>query len=209
MKSGLPKQFLPLCGKPVLLHSMQQFFSVLPGCKIILVLPEEHVETWKQCCSAIPTEIPHQITCGGPTRYHSVKNGLALASKDDIIAVHDGARPVVPRSLIERAFAEAALSGSAIPVVPVSESLRQISASANFPVDRNSFRIVQTPQVFRGDLLFRAYQYEYQPAFTDDATVVEQLGIGVTLIPGDPSNLKITHPTDLILAEAFLNAASI
>jgi 2-C-methyl-D-erythritol 4-phosphate cytidylyltransferase len=208
MRTELPKQFLVLHGKPLLLHSMHAFYRVYPDCRIILVLPEEHIETWKHCYAAAGLNIPHQITHGGPTRFQSVKNGLAMASEEEIIAIHDGARPLVSGSLIESTFIEATLSGSAIPVIEVNESLRQISGSGSFPVDRSHYRIVQTPQVFRGDLLFRAYQTGYQPDFTDDATVVEQTGTTISLVPGDPVNIKITRPADLLLAESILANAT-
>lgn len=204
----VPKQFIPLAGKPVLFYSLQAFSKTIPEITIILVLPEGHLNTWYDLCEKYKIEIPHITAIGGATRFHSVKNGLKFVNQDSLIAVHDGARPLVTRDLIERAFSVAENNRSAIPCVPVNESLRKIENSFSKPVDRNQYYIIQTPQVFQGDILLNSYQVEYQASFTDDATVVEHSGFLINLIPGDSANMKITCNSDLVIAESFLIKAS-
>ncbi len=200
----VPKQFLLLSGKPLLFYSMEAFHRASPGLTMILVLPAEHMTTWRQLCDRFSPGIPHQTVAGGETRFQSVKLGLERITTERLTAVHDGARPLVSVALIRRCFELAEETGSAIPVIPVAESLRVTDGDGNHPVDRNQYRIVQTPQVFRTGWLKEAYQEPYEPAFTDDATVVERLGRRLTLAEGELRNLKITHPEDMTVAVSLL-----
>lgn len=200
----VPKQFLHLSGKPVLFYSMEAFHRAWPGITMILVLPAEHMGTWQQLCDRFSPGIPHHTVTGGVTRFLSVKNGLERVTTERLTAVHDGARPLVGVDLIGRCFELAEETGSAIPVIPVAESLRVTDGDGNHPVDRNQYRIVQTPQVFRTDWLKTAYKTAYDPSFTDDATVVERLGYRLTLTEGETKNIKITRPEDIVVAENLL-----
>jgi 2-C-methyl-D-erythritol 4-phosphate cytidylyltransferase len=204
MQSTTPKQFLLLRNKPVLLHSMESFHTLFPDCKIIVVLPPQYWDTWRNLFSQSGSDTPHIIESGGPTRFHSVKNGLVHTTPEEYIAIHDAARPLTSANLIVRAYEKAATAGSAIPVIQPPESIRMVTANGSAPVDRSLYRMVQTPQVFRGDWLHQAYELPYHESFTDDATVVEKSGFPLTLIDGDPFNIKITRNHDLELAACLL-----
>jgi 2-C-methyl-D-erythritol 4-phosphate cytidylyltransferase len=203
MSANLPKQFLPLRGLPLLFHSIFAFREAYSDIRVVLVLPENQIDYWQTLSRQHKLPPVDQVVAGGETRFHSVKNGLSSAS-GDLIAVHDGARPLVTSRLIRRVFETAEKHGTAIPVLPVNESLRFLDHSGSSPIERSAIRIVQTPQVFTGELLLNAYQCIYRPEFTDDATVVEYSGVHVTLTNGESDNIKITVPTDLTLAEALL-----
>lgn len=201
--SAVPKQFVPLCGKPVLMHTIAKFASV-SDTSIILVIPQAHFGWWQELCEEHNFAIPHKVVAGGSSRFQSVKNALATivnAEAGDIVSVHDGVRPLVSVELIARAFEQARKQGSAIPVVPVTDSVRKVSGSQSEALERSALRAVQTPQVFDARLLLNAYDTEFSEFFTDDASVVETAGHSVSLIDGETSNIKITHPIDLIVAE--------
>lgn len=201
MDSAVPKQFLLLADKPMLMHSLTAFAEVFPGIQILLALPPEYFGTWDHLCQKYCFEIQHQVVEGGKTRFHSVKNALSSLHHENLIAVHDGARPLISHALISRSFNAAYEFGNAIPSIAVTESLRFSNGIENHPVDRNQYRIIQTPQVFNGQLLKKAYNTEFRESFTDDATVVENLGEKIHLIEGETINIKITKPTDLVAAE--------
>lgn len=186
------------------MHSIEAFFAAMPDIRIVVVLPENEFGRWKALCLEHRFEIPHLLAAGGETRFHSVRNGLELTEDADIVAIHDAARPLVPVQLIRTAFRVASEKGSCIPVVPVTESVRRVEGGNTWPVDRASLRLVQTPQVFRSELIQRAYRQPYSENFTDDATVAESAGAMMALTDGDPVNFKITGPGDLALAEGFL-----
>jgi len=205
MNSDIPKQFLVIAGKPVLMHTLLKFYHFYQQINIVLVLPHEHIETWNLLCSQHRFFIPHQIETGGTERFYSVKNGLKHIDEKGVVAIHDGARPLVSGELIQNSFEAAAKFGSAIPVIKPSESIRKIDCSNSDPVDRDHYRLVQTPQTFKASLILEAYELPWQPQFTDDATVLEAAGHKVHLIEGAPENIKITRPSDLIFAEALLN----
>lgn len=206
MGHSLPKQFIPLAGKPVLMHTMERFFHWDPEARIILVLPEDHQDYWKMLCRELDCRIPHLVANGGETRFHSVKNGLLLIEEPALVGIHDGVRPFVDPAVIEACFAEAEINGAAIPVLPIVDSLRGINEEGGtFPVDRNRYVSVQTPQVFQSRLLLDSYNREYQAEFTDDASVVEASGYPVYTVQGNPENIKITTSVDLILADTFLH----
>lgn len=200
-----PKQFLELAGRPVLMHTLEAFDRWDASARLIVVLPEDQIDTWKRLCEAYVFGRIHRVVAGGETRFHSVRNGLGAVASNGLIAVHDGVRPLVAPSVIAACFAAAADGGAAVPVVPVVESVREVDADGGSrPVDRTRFRVVQTPQVFRADVLRAAYCLPYDPRFTDDASVVEASGVAVHLVPGNRENIKLTTPMDLLLAEQLM-----
>lgn len=200
-----PKQFLELAGRPVLMHTLEAFDRWDASARLIVVLPEDQIDTWKRLCEAHVFSRIDRVVAGGETRFHSVRNGLDAVASDGLIAVHDGVRPLVAPSVIAACFAAAADGGAAVPVVPMVESVREVDADGGSrPVDRTRLRVVQTPQVFRADVLRAAYRLPYDPRFTDDASVVEASGVAVRLVPGNRENIKLTTPMDLLLAEQLM-----
>lgn len=204
MGSEIPKQFLLLEGIPVLAHTINVFYRYDPGIHIIVVLPESETEKWNQLCSENNFRIPHQVVTGGATRFQSVKNGLKEALHFDLIAVHDGVRPLVSNETLTRCFTMAKEKGSAIPVLPANESVREGTLENSRPLDRSRLYLVQTPQVFNAKLLRVAYSQDYTKEFTDDASVVEKNGFPVQMVLGNRENIKITYPEDLKIASLFL-----
>jgi 2-C-methyl-D-erythritol 4-phosphate cytidylyltransferase len=203
MKSGEPKQFMPLGGKPVLMLTMMQFYRYDPLLSFVLVLPQSHHDYWKQLCDDHGFGIPHLLVAGGETRFGSVRNGLSAIPEEGIVFIHDGVRPLVSLETLRRCEDMACKAGNAIPVIPVTESVRQLEGNLNFPVNRENFVLIQTPQTFRVSLIQKAYQQEYSPEFTDDATVVEKTGVAIRLVEGNRENIKITWPEDLLIAGAL------
>ena len=206
----LPKQFLELGCKPILMRSIEAFANS-GNCPVdvIVTLPSDQMDLWQLLCDRYGFGVPHRVVPGGETRWHSVKHALDSmgdVNEVDIIAVHDGVRPMVTADVICRTIAAARRDGAAIPVVALNDSVRQVVGEASHALDRSTLRAVQTPQAFDARLLLDAYSLPYQPTFTDDASVVEQLGHPITLVEGDPHNLKITRPMDLALAEYLLNS---
>ncbi len=204
MGGDIPKQFLELSGKPVLMHTMESFCNFDPACELILVIPEQHREYWAGLCLKHTFSIRHRVAVGGSTRFHSVQNGLKIIEGKGIVFIHDGVRPLVSLETLNRCFETAKKSGNAIPVLPVTESLRKTVGKQNISVDRSNYFNVQTPQTFRTEQIRKAYQCDYDPAFTDDASVAEKEGFPIFMVAGNPENIKITKPVDLIIAEAIL-----
>lgn len=204
MGSALPKQFLLLKNKPVLYYTIDAFLKAVPGIHVIIVLPEEHLELGKEIVDGFFDEQQIQLTVGGETRFHSVQNGLKLISEESIIFVHDGVRCLVSEELIQRCYTTALETGSAIPAVECRDSARMITDDGNDPVDRTKLRLVQTPQTFHSKILLPAFAIDYKERFTDEATVVEAFGLKVTLVQGEETNIKITNPIDLVIAEKIL-----
>ena len=205
MGSELPKQFLPIGGKPVLMHTLEAFHRFDKRMQLILVLPREQQGFWRELCEMHRFNIRHEIADGGETRFHSVKNGLALINGiGGMVGVHDGVRPFVSQEVIARCFREAAVRKAVIPVIDLVETVRHLTGSGSETVNRNDYKLVQTPQVFDADLLRRAYEQEFTPFFTDDASVVEAMGVPVHLVEGNRENIKITTPFDLKVASALL-----
>ena len=205
MGGDVPKQFLPIGGKPVLMHTIEAFRKALDGVTIVLVLPAEQHDYWQKLCKDYGFHSPELIAKGGETRFHSVKNGLALLPNDleAVVGVHDGVRPFVSKETIRRCFAAASEGKAVVPVVPVVETVRQIlpdGKSVTRP--RDKYRMVQTPQTFPLALLKEAYQQPFSETFTDDASVVEALGKDIVMIEGNRENIKITTPSDLRIAES-------
>ena len=203
MNAGIPKQFMLLHGEPVLMHTIRAFYTYDKNLNIILALPQPRIGEWKDLCRMHAFTIPHQITPGGNTRFGSVKNAMEAIGPEGLIAVHDGARPLVSQDLIKRTFELAEKNGNAIPVLQASESLREVDPDTSRPVDRNRFRIIQTPQVFRAALIKAAYAAAPGDDYADDATVLEISGEKIHLVEGDRKNIKITVIEDLELANAL------
>jgi len=205
MGGNIPKQFMTVAEKPLLMHTLQRFHGIVPDVECVLVLPGEHIVSWEVLRSQFHFELPHTVVEGGATRFHSVKNGLnAIAGSEGLVAIHDGVRPFPSAQLITEAYATAEKTGSAIPVLPPTESIREVDGTESRIVNRNHYRMVQTPQTFRLALLKEAYRQPYNELFTDDASVAEASGVKVTLINGNRENIKITHRSDLLWAEAYL-----
>jgi len=204
MGTQIPKQFLELCGRPVLMHTIQVFYDFDPESELILVLPESQHEFWAGLCLKHSFSLPHQIANGGETRFQSVNNGLKLIKGKGIVFIHDGVRPLVSHQTLTRCCETATNSGNAIPVMPVTESLRKKEGNQNCSVDRSLFFSVQTPQTFRSEIILKSFLQSYDQAFTDDASVAEKAGFAINLVEGNPENIKITSPVDLILAEALI-----
>lgn len=200
MGGDIPKQFLPIGGKPILMRTIEAFRSVLDDVKIVLVLPADQHDYWQELCRKHDFRSPELIANGGATRFHSVSNGLSLLpdDKDAVVGVHDGVRPFVSAETILRCFSAAAEGKAVVPVVPVVETLRQILPDGkSLTRPRDEYRLVQTPQTFPLALLKEAYRQPFSEAFTDDASVVEALGKEITMVEGNRENIKITTPSDL------------
>ena len=204
MHSETPKQFLHVAGKPVLMHTIRNFSDYDKDTIINLVLPSPFIDFWKSLCHRFDFTVPHSLIEGGDARFFSVRNGLQGVTSGSLVAVHDGVRPLVSFDTIQRVFKTAEKKGNAIPVVKVNESVRQLKKDASFPVNRQNYRLIQTPQCFQSEILLKAYRQEYREEFTDDATVVEALGETINLVEGNFENIKITRPSDLKIAEALL-----
>ena len=204
MGSDLPKQFLPIGGKPVLMHTIEAFYRFDEEMKIVLVLPQEHQTFCREHCQKYHFSIGHVLADGGETRFHSVKNGLAYV-EPGLVGVHDGVRPFVSRQVIERCYQLAETKKAVIPVVDVVETIRHLTDTGSETVSRSDYKLVQTPQVFDVELLRRAYAQEYTSFFTDDASVVEAMGESVYLAEGNRENIKITTPFDLKISSVLVN----
>ncbi len=209
MGSVVPKQFLMLAGKPILYHTIKQFLDAYDDLKIILVLPEVHVAAGQEIIDAWFNYDRITIAIGGDSRFQSVKNGLALITDDDaIIAVHDAVRCLVTKRLITECFDTASNLGTALPVLPCTDSVRILTDGKNEFFPRVNVKLVQTPQVFHSKIIIPAYNIEYKEKFTDEASVVDAFGMQLQLVEGDDENIKITTPKDIILAEFILSNRS-
>ena len=202
MGTDVPKQFLHLKGKPIIWHTVQQFFYAYYDIQIVLVLPASYIQ--EATTYFEPAKLAHiKFVEGGATRFESVKNGLQKVTEPSIIFVHDGVRCLVSSDLIRNCYEQALVYGSAIPAVTATDSIRLVSGETHQVVDRTLVKIIQTPQTFLSSVLLPAFEQPYQASFTDEATVVEAAGHTVRLIEGEYSNLKITRPQDLIVAESL------
>ena len=212
MGADRPKQFLEIGGKPILRHTIERFLAFDPAIEIILVLPRDQRDYWRDYCRENGFLERYSMVSGGITRFHSVQNALEYVKNGGIVAVHDGVRPLVGTDLLARLFAAAEAHEAVIPVVPVSESVRRVSGDQegemSEPVARDGLVLVQTPQVFRADILKEAYRQPFRPSFTDDASVVEAAGHKVKLVPGERLNIKVTTPDDLSLADSLVRLFS-
>lgn len=206
MLSAVPKQFLLLCGKPVLMHTMQAFHHCESQPQLILVLRAAYHAYWQQLCVDHQFNIQHQLITGGETRFHSVKNGLEAIPGDTetLIAIHDAARPLISAKIIEEGYKHAAEHGNAVTAVKSRDSVRQLVDDASRSLWRDDIYLVQTPQTFKSSQIKKAYTQPYHVKFTDDGSVVEETGIKIELIEGSYRNIKITFPEDIAIAEAIL-----
>ena len=203
MGSPVPKQFLLLRGKPVLWHTVSAFITAYADIEIILVLPASHLDAGNDLVNAFPTH-KIQITTGGDNRFSSVKKGLQFVVEKSVVFVHDGVRCLVTPALIRRCYEATIEKGNAVPAVMATDTIRIVTGPDNEQIDRDNVRIIQTPQTFFSDLLLIGFEQDYLPRFTDEASVVERTGIKINIIPGDGSNIKITQPVDLLIAEKIL-----
>lgn len=204
LSSETPKQFLLLHGEPMLMHSIRNFYVYDPEIHIIVAMHPAFTDKWTSLCAESGFDIPHQLAPGGETRFHSVKNALALVTGPGLVAVHDAARPLATVNLIARTFSQAARQGSAIPCMPVNETVRSVNGEKITLLDRKTLRITQTPEAFDISLLQNAYLQSYREEFTDDGSVVEATGRQLHLVEGEPTNMKITLPGDIEVAEVLL-----
>jgi 2-C-methyl-D-erythritol 4-phosphate cytidylyltransferase len=206
IKSSVPKQFVELAGKPVLLHTLEAFFAYSEEIKVVLTLAEEDLPLWNEITTKYQFDKPVLITPGGNTRFQSVRNGLSKIGDAGLVAIHDGVRPLVDHAIISEAFRLARIHGSAIASVPLKESIRIESDGNSRALDRTACRLIQTPQAFSIPLIREAYEVAEDPTFTDDASVAERSGEIVFLFEGSYRNIKITTEEDLVIAEALLTA---
>ena len=209
MGGEVPKQFLPVGGRPVLMRTLERFHQYDDTLQIVLVLPKEQQEYWQQLCRQYGFAISYLQADGGATRFHSVQNGLSLIPDDaeGVVGIHDGVRPFVAQEVIARCFETARKCGAVVPVTPVVESLRQLSGNISLSVPRDQYCLVQTPQAFDIQLLKAANRQPHRETFTDDASVVEAYGHPITLVEGNRENIKLTTPFDLRIAETLAEAS--
>jgi len=205
MGTDIPKQFLELAGRPVLMHSIERFRAFDETIGIIVIIPENQFAFWESLREKYSFSVSHTLVKGGSSRFFSVKNGLGVVEDNSIVAIHDGVRPLVSTDTITRCFRTAEEFGNAIPFINPSDSVRMVSEKGSIPVDRNCLRIIQTPQVFKAELIKKAYLREFGTEYTDDAMLLETTGEIIHLVEGNRENIKITNPEDLVIAGALCN----
>jgi 2-C-methyl-D-erythritol 4-phosphate cytidylyltransferase len=208
MGAEIPKQFLELAGRPVLMHTIERFLTFSDSIEIITVLPENQLRFWVEIQKKHSFSVPHTLVKGGSTRFQSVKNGLEFVNSPGLVAIHDGVRPFVSIDTIKRCFEVAEKLGNAIPAISPTESLRIVTGKESVPVSRFQVKQIQTPQVFKAELIKNAYKQNYRSEFSDDATVLEKTGAKINLIEGNRENIKITNPEDLLISDALLKTIS-
>lgn len=204
MNSSVPKQFLLLKGRPLLMHTIEKFYHFDTKCEIVVTLPEEYKVLWEEMLLLHDFSVPHRVVSGGVERYHSIKNALEFCH-GDIIAIHDGVRPLVAESTIKNCISELENSDGVIPVLPIKESIRKIESGATVSVPRSNYVSVQTPQCFHRKIILRAYERDFHEAITDDASLVEEAGYLIHTVEGNDENIKITTPMDMLFAEHFIS----
>lgn len=204
LKSSVPKQFLELCGKPILLHTIEAFYNYSKDLTIILVLPADDMEIWHRIVKQFSFNIPVILQQGGLSRFQSVKRGLEKIGDDGLVAIHDGVRPLVSREIIHASFQLAAMQGSAVAAVTLKESIRMIDQDKSTALDRSQYRLIQTPQTFDVSLIKSAYKITEDATLTDDASVAERAGHRIALFEGSYENIKVTTPEDLVVAEGLI-----
>jgi 2-C-methyl-D-erythritol 4-phosphate cytidylyltransferase len=204
MQGEVPKQFLLLNGKPVIMHSVEAFRVYDPLIEIILVIHPDYMVYWNKLCLEFNISVPFVLAKGGKTRFESVNNGLQLINEDGLVAIHDAARPVIHAGFVSNLFSAAATYGSAIPAVPLNDTIRVVDGDTSHQADRTFLRAIQTPQVFKVSEIKRAYTQPYQHTFTDDGSVMDAAGFQVNLAEGFQENIKITHMQDIAVAEVLI-----
>jgi 2-C-methyl-D-erythritol 4-phosphate cytidylyltransferase len=208
MGMDTPKQFLELSGRPVLMHTIERFRQFSESIEIITVLPENQLRYWTELQKKYSFDIPHTLVKGGSKRFNSVRHGLQFVNTPGIVAIHDGVRPLVRLETIRRCFSVAEKYGNAVPVISPADSLRFEDEESSVPVNRMKIKQVQTPQVFDVEKIKKAYLQDFDPSFTDDATVLEKTGEKIHLVDGNRENIKITNPEDLFIAQTLLSFIS-
>lgn len=204
MRSDIPKQFLKIKGTPIIVLSLQQFFLFDPMIGVVIAVHKDYEKHLSGLIKKYFPEKKIKVVLGGETRFHSVKNALeTITEVNAVVGIHDAARPFVSVEVIKNCFSIAAKKGNAIPAITLSESVRKVSKSKNQAVNRNDYKVIQTPQCFRSGLIKKAFEKRYSPKFTDDATVLESIGERINLVEGNFENIKITNPNDLIIAKAY------
>ena len=206
MGFDIPKQFLHLAGRPILMHTIEKFYSFDPEIEIIVILPAKHVTYWENLIDEIGFDIPHVTAWGEQKDFIQLKTGWLLLSTPSFVAIHDAVRPLVSVETIKTCFETVAIYGNAIPAISPSDSLRMITEKGNIPLNRELIKLIQTPQVFDSERIIKAYNQTYSPEFTDDASVLEKTGEKIVLVEGNRENIKITTPIDLIIAEELLSS---
>lgn len=201
----IPKPFLKLNGIPIIIHTLNRFIAAIPQIAITIVLPRNFIHLWSETIKDAQWDHAHFIVEGGPERFHSVKSGLSSISNADLVAVHDAVRPLVSVQTIQNGFSIAERHGAAVPCLPSIDSIRLVDGALSKPVNRDNYRMIQTPQIFKASILIDAYRQSYHDYFTDDASVVESAGYPIRLFDGNPSNIKITEPIDLLITETLIN----
>jgi 2-C-methyl-D-erythritol 4-phosphate cytidylyltransferase len=202
----LPKQFFWFRERPLLMHTIDLFHFYDRKIQIIVGIREDYMIHWESVCEQFHFDVPHILSPGGETRFHTVKNALGKVPSGNLVAIHDSVRPLLYRRTIDDCFEAAEKHGASLPCIEINDSIREISGEGSRMVDRNLYRLVQTPQVFSYHIITGAYEQEYSSEFTDDASVAEQAGYPVTLVQGNPENIKITTPEDLVYAEAVFDS---
>jgi len=205
-KQDLPKQFYYFRERPLLMHTIDLFHFYDRKIQIIVGIREDYMSHWESVCEQFHFDVPHILSPGGKTRFHTVKNALAHVNSGNLVAIHDSVRPMLYKRTIDDCYQAAEQKGASLPCIEIHDSVRELTKDGSRWVDRSSIRLVQTPQVFRYDILMKAYEKEYSKDFTDDASVVEHSGFPVTLVEGNPENIKITTAEDLVFAEAIFNS---
>ncbi len=203
MESSLPKQFIPIKDKPILMHTIEKFYHCDPKIQIIITLPIEWKDYWEKLVLETNFKIPHRVINGGKERYHSIKNALKYCL-GDFISIHDGVRPLVSHSTLKNCASQIRHHDAIIPVIPLIDSLRKKKENSTKAVDRSDFLLVQTPQCFKAEVIKKAYNQPYHTKITDDASLVEEAGFNITTVEGNPENIKITNQSDLKYASLFL-----
>ena len=209
MGSDIPKQFLIIKGKPILMHTIEVFYRYSSAMQIVVVLPAEQIALWDELRVKYDFTIPHQIAQGGSERFFSVSNGLKLVEEGRFVAVHDGVRPLVSLQTIRNCFNLVAIKKAVVPVIDAVESIRKITDDGSVSVPRHLYKIVQTPQVFDYEVISTSYNLPFSPLFTDDASVVEAAGFAISLADGNSENIKVTSPIDLAIAEIWLGESKL
>jgi 2-C-methyl-D-erythritol 4-phosphate cytidylyltransferase len=208
MGADIPKQFLPVGGKPVLMRTLERFREYAADLQIILVLPQGQQDYWRELCQQYHFTVEYTLANGGETRFHSVQNGLALIpdNAEGVVGVHDGVRPFPSVEVIRNCYETAREKKAVIPVIPIVETVRHLKDETSVTVPRGDYRLVQTPQTFDIQLLKAANRQPYNDGFTDDASVVEAFGFDITLVEGNRENIKLTTPFDLKIAESLIDS---
>ncbi len=204
MNTPFPKQFIPVSGRTLLMRTIDVFHEYDPKMKIVLVIPDDYLQLWKELCTEFDFQVEHQLVRGGDERFFSVQNGLQHIPPGSLVLIHDGVRPMVRPDTIKRVIETTEKKGNAVPCVVPAQTIREVQGAESKMLDRNKLRLIQTPQGFISDLIKEAYNQQYSERFTDDASVLESLGHKINLVEGNYSNIKVTHPADIKMVEALL-----